>query len=108
VHRVRNAIKHSMMRVDDRARWLVHSNGAAAVGWTWRDGFRYAPNGSIWFGPDPIDADLHEFRDRMRRRRDRIRDSRESCTHEHRVPTDETLEDMENLLAALDRLLEIR
>jgi hypothetical protein len=86
--------------------WADLLDALAAVGWTWRDGFRHAPKGSIWFGPDPIDPSLHEFRDRMRKRTDRIRRFRESCAPEHRADSDESLEDMESLLAVLDRLLD--
>lgn len=88
--------------------WADLLDALASVGWRWRDGFRYAPNGSIWVGRDPIDSNLHEFRDRMRGRRDRIRRFRESDATEHRAATDESLEDMENLLAVLDRLLDAR
>jgi hypothetical protein len=84
--------------------WADLLDALAAVGWTWRDGFLHAPKGSIWFGVDPIESDLHEFRDRMRCRRDRLCRFREWCAAEHRDATNEALEDMEGLLAVLDRL----
>ena len=89
-----------------RSTWGDLLDALAAVGWTWQDGLRYAPNGTIWFGADAFDPDLHGFRGRMRCRQDRICQFRESCNPRDHVPTDEAREDMESLLAALDRLLD--
>ena len=38
----------------------------AARGWVWREGFIYAPNGTMWLsGSHPWEGDLREFHERM-------------------------------------------
>jgi hypothetical protein len=40
--------------------------GLVARGWIWREGFIYAPHGTMWLsGPHPWDGDLREFHERM-------------------------------------------
>ncbi len=35
-------------------------------GWQWRDGFIYAPHGTMWLcGSEPWGGDLHDFHERM-------------------------------------------
>jgi hypothetical protein len=53
-----------MRPTEQQARQLFA--GLEARGWTWRDGWLYAPHGTMWLSaPVPWDGDLQEFHERM-------------------------------------------
>jgi hypothetical protein len=53
------------MRLTERQRERLFAS-LEARGWVWREGFIYAPNGTMWLsGSQPWDGDLREFHERM-------------------------------------------